>query len=55
LSLEGLGRFRVNVFRERGKIRIVMRSVPITQPTLAELNLPERSPPSPRSGAASSW
>ena len=41
LSVEGLGRFRVNAFRERGKVRFVIRSVPVTTPTLAELNLPD--------------
>jgi twitching motility protein PilT len=41
LSVEGLGRFRVNAFRERGKARLVIRSVPVTTPTLADLNLPD--------------
>jgi twitching motility protein PilT len=40
LSVEGLGRFRVNAFRERGKVRLVFRSVPVVIPTPAELNLP---------------
>ena len=41
LSVEGLGRFRVNAFMERGKLRFVIRSVPVTMPTLTDLNLPE--------------
>jgi twitching motility protein PilT len=41
LSVDRLGRFRVNAFRERGQVRFVIRSVPMAMPTLAELNLPE--------------
>jgi twitching motility protein PilT len=36
----GLGRFRVNVFQQRGKIRIALRIVPYQIKTLAELHLP---------------
>ncbi len=36
----GLGRFRVAAFRTRGAISLVMRSVPLKIPTLAELGLP---------------
>jgi twitching motility protein PilT len=39
-SLTGAGRFRVNVFRQRGQIAIVMRVVPVTVPTFADLGLP---------------
>jgi twitching motility protein PilT len=36
----GLGRFRVNVFQQRGKIRIALRIVPYQIKTLEELHLP---------------
>ena len=36
----GLGRFRVNVFQQRGKIRIALRIVPYQIKKLAELHLP---------------
>jgi twitching motility protein PilT len=36
----GLGRFRVNVFRQRGKIGIVLRIIPREIRTIAGLNLP---------------
>jgi twitching motility protein PilT len=36
----GLGRFRVNVFQQRGKIRIALRIVPYQIKTLKELHLP---------------
>jgi twitching motility protein PilT len=38
--LPGRGRFRVNVFRQRGTFAIVMRVIAMKIPTLAELNLP---------------
>ena len=34
-------RFRVNVFRQRGKIGMVLRLIPSTIPTIDELSLPE--------------
>jgi twitching motility protein PilT len=37
---EGLGRFRVNAFRQRGSISLVLRAVPFKVPQLSELNLP---------------
>ncbi len=37
---EGLGRFRVNAFRQRGSVSLVMRAVPFKVPELHELNLP---------------
>lgn len=40
-GISGLGRFRVNVFQQRGTIRMVVRNIPHTVPTLEELNLPE--------------
>jgi twitching motility protein PilT len=36
----GLGRFRVNVFQQRGKMRIALRIVPYQIKSLAELHLP---------------
>ncbi|MCI0526600.1 MAG: PilT/PilU family type 4a pilus ATPase, partial [Nitrospira sp.] len=39
-SMPGLGRFRCNIFRQRGSIGIVFRSIPIEVPTVRELNLP---------------
>ncbi len=36
----GLGRFRVNVFQQRGKLRIALRIVPYQIKTLTELHLP---------------
>lgn len=36
----GLGRFRVNVFQQRGKMRIALRIVPYQIKTLEELHLP---------------
>ena len=36
----GLGRFRVNVMRQRGALSIVMRLIPFEVPTLAALRLP---------------
>lgn len=39
-SLESEGRFRVNVFHQRGSIAMVMRLLPMTIPTPEELGLP---------------
>ncbi len=39
-GLPGLGRFRVNVLRQRGTFMIVMRVIPIEVPSLEELRLP---------------
>jgi len=39
-DLAEVGRFRVNAFRQRGKVGIVFRHIPRTIPSLAELNLP---------------
>ncbi len=36
----GLGRFRVNVFQQRGKIRIALRIVPYQIKSLEDLHLP---------------
>ncbi len=40
-GISGIGRFRINVFRQRGSIRMVIRSISHKVPTLAELQLPE--------------
>jgi twitching motility protein PilT len=39
-SLEGLGRFRVNAFKQRGSISIVMRAIPMSIKSIEELQLP---------------
>ncbi len=40
-SVPGLCRFRVNIFRQRGSLAIVMRVIPTKPPNWQELNLPE--------------
>ena len=40
-SVEGLGRFRVNAFMQRGSISIVMRAIPVIIKAVDELGLPE--------------
>jgi len=40
-GVKGLGRFRINVFRQRGTSRIVIRNIPFTVPQLQDLSLPE--------------
>ena len=40
-SLPGTARFRVNVFVQRGSHAIVMRVIPKTIPSFAELKLPD--------------
>ncbi len=39
-GLTGLGRFRVNILRQRGTLMIVMRVIPIEIPTFEHLQLP---------------
>ncbi|MCM0081255.1 PilT/PilU family type 4a pilus ATPase [Geomonas sp. Red32] len=39
-GVPGLGRFRVNVFAQRGTVAMVLRAIPIAIPTLDALNLP---------------
>ena len=41
-SLENVGRFRVNVFKQRGSHAIVMRVIAARIPSMAELNLPSQ-------------
>ncbi|MGH7725248.1 MAG: type IV pilus twitching motility protein PilT [Candidatus Eiseniibacteriota bacterium] len=40
-GLPGLGRFRCNIFHQRGTIAIAIRTIPISIPTLEDLGLPE--------------
>lgn len=40
-SVPGLGRFRVNIFQQRGAVGIVLRVIPIKIQTFDELNLPK--------------
>src|SRR3954466_3440524 len=40
-SVEGLGRFRVNAFLQRGSVSIVMRAIPVLIKTVDELGLPD--------------
>jgi twitching motility protein PilT len=39
-SVAGVGRFRVNIFRQRGSVSIVFRAIPASDLTFEELNLP---------------
>ncbi len=39
-GVPGLGRFRVNVFQQRGTLGIVLRSIPVKIKNIQELNLP---------------
>ncbi|WP_038052168.1 PilT/PilU family type 4a pilus ATPase [Thioalkalivibrio sp. ALJ1] len=40
LSREGLGRFRVNVYRQRGEVAMVIRFIRVAIPTIEQLGLP---------------
>jgi twitching motility protein PilT len=40
-SVPGLGRFRCNIFMQRGTVGIVFRVIPMKIPTIDDLNLPE--------------
>ena len=40
LSMPGMGRFRANVFYQRGSVTIVLRRVRVGSPTFDELGLP---------------
>jgi twitching motility protein PilU len=40
LSVAGLGRFRVNVFKQRGDVAMVVRYIKYDIPSIGELNLP---------------
>ncbi len=39
-SVNGVGRFRVNVYRQRGSLSVVMRVIPFKVPTFEELGAP---------------
>ena len=39
-SMEGLARFRVNAFFQRGTVSVVMRAIPVNIKSVEELNLP---------------
>ncbi len=39
-GVSGLGRFRINVFQQRGSTRMVIRNIPFQIPTTEDLNLP---------------
>ena len=39
-SVPGMGRFRVNVYRQRGSLAIVMRSIPLEIPSFEQLGCP---------------
>jgi twitching motility protein PilU len=40
VSIKGVGRYRVNVFRQRGEVSMVIRTIKNTIPALDELNMP---------------
>jgi twitching motility protein PilU len=40
ISPSGLGRFRVNAFLQQGKVGMVLRTIPVTLPSIDSLNLP---------------
>jgi twitching motility protein PilT len=40
-SVEGLGRFRVNAFMQRGSVSVVMRAIPVIIKAVEELGLPD--------------
>ncbi|MCE5195425.1 MAG: PilT/PilU family type 4a pilus ATPase [Nitrospiraceae bacterium] len=40
-SVPGLGRFRCNVFVQRGAVGLVFRAIPVKIPTIEAMNLPE--------------
>lgn len=40
-SVLGMCRFRVNIYRQRGSISLAMRAVPLSVPTIDDLQLPE--------------
>jgi twitching motility protein PilT len=40
-AVPGLGRFRINAFRQRGSVSLVLRAIPVEAPTFDQLGLPE--------------
>ncbi len=56
ISSSKLGRFRVNVFRQRGSVGFVVRQIKTTIPTIDELGLPDMLKDRPGRGAPrSTW
>jgi twitching motility protein PilT len=41
IGVQGLGRFRVNIFQQRGTLGLAFRSIPLEIPSLDELQLPQ--------------
>ncbi len=41
VSAPGIGRFRINAYRQRGEVALAIRAIPTTVPTFQELGLPE--------------
>ena len=41
-SVDGVGRFRVNLFRQRGSLSAILRVIPTQVPDIDSLDLPER-------------
>ena len=41
LSLQGIGRFRVNIFKQRNEVSMVIRNIQTEIPELKQLGLPE--------------
>jgi twitching motility protein PilT len=39
-AVPGLGRFRVNAFRQRGSVSMILRTIPVEAPAFDQLNLP---------------
>src|SRR5258708_15619909 len=39
-AVDDVGRFRVNIFRQKGNIALVLRAIPFTVPTVESLGLP---------------
>lgn len=54
-AVPGMGRFRVNVFRQRGSLGAVIRVIPFTLPNPADYHIPTTSWPAPTSRRASCW
>jgi twitching motility protein PilT len=44
-EVPGIGRYRVNVYRQRGTFAIALRNIPLEIPTFEQLNLPPALPP----------
>jgi len=40
-GVKGLGRFRVNVFQQRGTVSVAIRAIPLAIPSFDDLNLPK--------------